>query len=102
MFFKYLACSLVTWLAVYKLFYEPKSQIKRIWKDILKNAHQVGQLKNKGAEQYYYLIKELNEQSDKAGLLINALLDYYFSDGNEENKDFVEEHRYEQKFTQGN
>jgi len=74
-----------------------KYQIKRLWREIFNNALQVGKWRKVG-EGIDIVISALQAKQDRAGKLINALLDYhYFHTENEEEIEYVNENRYESK-----
>ncbi len=44
------------------------------------------------------MLRKLKAKSDRAGRLVNALLDYQYSDAKDEDEqEYINEHRYEEK-----
>ncbi len=77
---------IATWILLHFYVYDHKSQIKRLWKEIFKYAHEIGKFK-KMEEEHGSIMEApdfLIRRKDRTGKLINALLDYHYSDSEEE------------------
>lgn len=87
-----------TWLVLDITFYSPKYQIKRLWKEVFRNAEEEEKItkKSEGKDLFAYegIFSLFKSRSDRAGKLINALLDYHFPD-TMENQEYLEENKYE-------
>lgn len=93
------ATALVTWLLLHNLIYSHKSQIERLWKKVFKFAVERGKLEREGdSVAFFEIINAYNKAADRAGRLINALLDYHYTDEeDDEEREYVHENRYEEK-----
>lgn len=82
----------------------PKVRIERLENEACHFAAQIGKMRRetqgtlrlKSIEDAKNPIAEypLSQQIEKRHKMINALLDYYFDEENEEDKEYIEEHRY--------
>lgn len=90
---------------LYIFLYSSEARIKRLWKEIFKYASRVGELKkNEKADVLLtgQMIYDLESRQDRAGKLINAILEYEYpnlEDEEEEKQEYVSENKYEVKHT---
>src|SRR3989344_1998007 len=91
----------ITWAVLYFGFYGHRAVIRKLWKEIFEYARVTDKYNNmKGGVDFVIepAIRELNAKSNKAGRVINALLDYHYGETeNEEEKGYIHQHRYELK-----
>lgn len=95
--------AIATWFLLDEFVYGHKTQIKKLWEEILQYVDMAGKI-NETAEKVGAKTilagasNSLKTKQDRAGKLINALLDYYYADTeNEDEQEYVKNNRYEEK-----
>ena len=85
------AIAFLTWLLIHEVFYSPKAQIKRLWKEVFVLTHKMSKY-NSSNSFVDSIVKDPYEKViHKKKQMINALLDYHFD--LEEDQEYIEENR---------
>ena len=77
------------------LVYNHKVQIKRLWKEIHRDAYQIGEINKKLGNFDPGLKYAYRQKMNRAGKLINALLEYNYPGKNEAETEYVENNKYQ-------
>jgi len=90
--------AVVTWSLLHALVYGHKAQINRLWKEIFRYAHETAKWNKMGGTATGDFLHICKTKANRAGKLVNALLDYHYADTEDEDEQrYVEDNRYEEK-----
>lgn len=92
----------ITWFSLDKFVYGYKAQIKKLWKEIFRYAQELAKWEKAEKELGHVVASgfffALRKRKNRAGKLINALLDYHYADTEDEDEqEYVKDNRYEEK-----
>lgn len=98
-----ISTAITTWGLLYFFVYGHKAQINKLWKEIFRYAHETAKLKKMidevgSATIFADSLNALRIKENKAGKLIDALLDYHYGDiENEDEQEYAKNNYYEEK-----
>ena len=85
------AIAFLTWLLIHEVFYSPKAQIKRLWKEVFVLTHRMSKYNSDDSFVDSIAKDPYEKVIHKKKQMINALLNYHFDP--EEDQEYIKENR---------
>jgi len=93
--------ALLTWWLLHTFVYSHQAKIKRLWEEIFRLSRVIKKWEMQDdsvAEYVIGMVSRINAKKKRIGNLINAILDYHYTDTkNEYEQQYVHGNRYEVK-----